>query len=137
MSTLSPALGSIAHHASNLAFNLMATTGTAYYTSQALQKHDPRDVAIIVALDTVFRSGISHILYAIGMRCSCNSNATQLVSICLPLATQPLSVRVARKFFQVQAPDYISTFGYIAFSWKANMIIYCSICTLKSYLAKS
>lgn len=123
MSTLYPALGPIVRHAYGLTFNLVANTGTAYYTSQMLQIHIPRDVAIIVALDTVFRTGISCIFYAIGIPSPSTNNASQLLSICLPLATQPLSVQVARRVFQVQAPDYISTFGYIAFSWKVNLII--------------
>jgi hypothetical protein len=102
--------------------DILINTGVAYCTANVLKTDLSRDVAIIVAIDTVFRIGISILLSSIRMTSKSNSDVIQLFVLGLPIATQPLSVWVARTYFRVKPPTYISTLGYLSFSWRINLL---------------
>lgn len=119
MSILNQKLGLLDQRISDILIN----TGIAFGTAKVLKTDVPSDVMTIVAIDTVFRIGISVVLSAIRMPSRSNSDAIRLLCLCLPIATQPLSAVVARKWFRMQtAPNYISTLGYLTFSWRGNAL---------------
>jgi hypothetical protein len=118
MSILNQKLGLLDARISDIFIN----TGVAYCTAEVLKTGVSRDVAIIAAVDAAFRIGISILMSSIKMTSNTNMGVIQLFLVCIPIATQPLSVAVARKYFRVQPPIYISTLGYLSFSWRVNLL---------------
>jgi hypothetical protein len=111
-------------------FNVGVNVATAFVANGIIW-HDPpssRDLAIIVAIDTAFRIGITHVLDALKIPFLEKGTAGHLLFPCLTLLTQPLSVKIAQRFFNAdpywsKKERYIELFGYIALGWKANMMI--------------
>jgi hypothetical protein len=112
------------------AFNVGVNVATAFVANSIIF-NDPRssrDLAIIVAIDTAFRIAITHVLGALKIPFFEKGTAGHLLGPCLTLLTQPLSVRIAQRFFNTD-PDwstresYVELFGFIALGWKANMML--------------
>jgi hypothetical protein len=111
-------------------FNVIVNAGTAYFSAPYITlKNYPRgNLAMIVAIDTAFRIAITHLLDALKISFLEKGMAGHLLFPCLTFLTQPLSVKVAQKFFNA-SPHWdfkqsrIEVFGFIALGWKANMMI--------------
>ena len=103
-------------------FNLVVNSTAAYGMSRAVKSDTSRDVAIIVAIDTMFRIVISNALTAMKFTPEKPKTVGQLIFLCSTLLTQPLSVQIAERVFKVKAPSYLSTLAYIFFGWKANIM---------------
>ena len=111
-------------------FNVLVNTATACAASSlGYRSFDlRRDIAIIVAIDTVFRIAITHVLDALKIPFLEKGTAGHLLFPCLTLLTQPISVEIAQRFFKTDPrwstkKAYIEMFGYIALGWKANMML--------------
>lgn len=102
--------------------NIVGNGTVAYGLSRLLQTDRPRDVAIIVAIDTVFRIATIHALSALSLPYEKPKTIGHLIFPCLTVLIQPLSVKIAQRLFHVKAPHYLSTMAYIFFGWKANMM---------------
>jgi hypothetical protein len=108
----------------------MATASAICWLSQkgtpkdkASNNHVPRDVALIVGIETVFRSALLMIVGAM------SANAKEIsplrVFIGMPYAaltiSLPLSMQIA-EWFGLKAPNFISMMGYIHFSRYINFM---------------
>lgn len=122
-------LASVAGALGRGSFNVVVNAGVAYSAPYFLPKgYLNRDVAIIVAIDTAFRIAITHVLDALKIPFLEKGTAGHLLFPCLTFLTQPLSVKVAQKLFNVSPywdtkQSRIEVFGFIALGWKANMMI--------------
>jgi hypothetical protein len=122
--TLYSLIGSIARPALNVAGNSLV----AYLTTSFFSEHTSnRVIVIIVAIDTVFRIAITHVLDAIKISYLQTGSAGHLLFPCLTLLTQPLSIKIAQRFFNApskwsEGKSFMRIFGYIALSWKMNMM---------------
>ncbi len=103
-------------------FNLVVNTSAAYGLSKVASDDKPRDVAIIVAIDTIFRILISNALTALKYTPKEHRTVGELIFLCSTLVTQPISVKIAETFFKVKAPSYLNTLAYIFFGWKVNIM---------------
>lgn len=103
-------------------FNVIVNSSAAYGLSKAVKRDEARDVAIIVAIDTIFRVVISNVLSALRYTPSQHKSVGELIFLCSTLITQPMSVKFAETVFKVKAPRYLSTMAYIFFGWKANLM---------------
>jgi hypothetical protein len=103
-------------------FNLVVNTTAACGLSKAVSDDKPRDVAIIVIIDTIFRMVISNVLTALKFTPKEHKTVGELIFLCSTLITQPISVKIAETFFKVKAPSYLNTLAYIFFGWKANIM---------------
>jgi hypothetical protein len=126
MTTLSLVAGAIGRAGCNVGMN----AATVFVAGTIISQHFyfNRDVAIIVAIDTVFRIGITHVLDAWEIPFLEKGTAGHLLWPCLTLLTQPLSAKIAERFFKthpewIKKERFIELFGYIALGWKANMMI--------------
>ena len=124
------ALHSVAGAVGRGCFNVGVNVATVYALQHFLFKNPTRgrEFARIVAIDTAFRIGITHALDALKIPFLEKGTAGHLLFPCLTLLTQPLSVKIAERFFNA-TPDwnkketYVVVFGFIAIGWKANMMI--------------
>jgi hypothetical protein len=117
---MTAALGSMARPAFNILFN----AGAGYCISK---QFDPAtrsyDLAVVLAIDTALRIIASHALSAFYQSVRETAQMGHLLFLGATLLIQPCSVYLARRFFAAQAPRYIHLGGYIALSWKLNMIV--------------
>ncbi|MBS0647614.1 MAG: hypothetical protein JSS10_00145 [Verrucomicrobia bacterium] len=114
-----PVLKIVANSLNNIGLNSSA----AYSLSCLFETDNPRDVAIIVAIDTVFRMALSIALSALKLPPENPRSIGNLAFVSLTMITQPLSVQVAKRCFGVKPPDYLSTMAYIFFGWKTNLML--------------
>jgi hypothetical protein len=128
MTTLSSVAGALGRGS----FNVIVNAVTAYSVTKCIYNYysstKRRDVSIIVAIDTTFRIAITHVLDALKIPFLEKGTAGHLIFPCLTLLTQPLSVKIAQRFFNTDSSwskkqHYLEMFGYIALGWKANMMI--------------
>lgn len=110
--------------ACNVSFN----AATAYWANWFVGDSQGRNIAVLVALDTLFRITITYVLGALKIPYLQTGTAGHLLFPCLTLLSQPLSVKVADRFVGIDNRWYnrkffIMLFGYIALSWKANTMI--------------
>ena len=110
------------------ALNTSFNAATAYSASWFIGDGQGRNIAVLVALDTLFRITITHVLSALKIPYLLTGSAGHLLFPCLTLLSQPLGVIVADKFVGIDRRWYtrkffIVLFGYIALSWKANSMI--------------
>lgn len=110
------------------AFNVSFNTATAYLANRFVGDGQGRNIAVLVALDTIFRITITYVLSALKIPYIQTGTAGHLLFPCLTLLSQPLSLIVADKCIGIDRRWYnrkffITLFGYIALSWKANMMI--------------
>lgn len=126
MTTLSSVAGALGRGG----FNVFVNTATVYSASVCLGRSSStiNDVAVIVGIDTIFRIAITHVLDALKIPFLEKGTAGHLLFPCLTLLTQPISVKLAQRFFKVTPYwslgfRYFEVFGYIALGWKANMMI--------------
>jgi hypothetical protein len=103
-------------------FNLVVNTSAACGLSKVASDDRPRDVAIIVVIDTIFRILISNALTALKYTPKEHRTVGELIFLCSTLVTQPISMKIAEKVFKVKAPSYLNTLAYIFFGWKANIM---------------
>ncbi len=103
-------------------FNLIVNTSAAWGLSKVASDDNPRDVAIIVVIDTIFRIMISNALTALKFTPKEHRTVGELIFLCSTLVTQPISVKIAETFFKVKAPTYLNSLAYIFFGWKANIM---------------
>jgi hypothetical protein len=102
--------------------NIVFNSSADFALARVFQPLHAKNVAIVLAIDSIFR--ITAVNFLSLMKYSMNRGSWgQLSFLCITLLSQPASVYLARKLFHVQAPEPISLFGYIAASWKANMIV--------------
>src|ERR1700678_2715614 len=80
-------------------FNVLVNAGAAYSASR-IGGVSARDVGIIVAIDTVFRIAITHVLDALKIPFLEKGTAGHLLFPCLTLLTQPISAKIAQKCFK-------------------------------------
>lgn len=122
-------LASVAGALGRGSFNVIVNAATTYSARYIMTKNYPRrDIAMIVAIDTAFRIAITHVLDALKIPFLEKGTAGHLLFPCLTLLTQPLSVKVAQRFFNAGSywnttQSRIEVFGFIALGWKANMMI--------------
>ena len=110
------------------ALNTSFNAATAYLANRFVGDGQGRNIAVLVALDTLFRITITHVLSALKIPYLLTGSAGHLLFPCLTLLSQPLSVIVADKFVGIDHRWYtrkffIALFGYIALSWKVNSMI--------------
>jgi hypothetical protein len=114
------------------AFNVVVNTSAAYLLSRQLTQDNPNEVGTIVAIDTVFRIAITHLLTAMKLPCDGVGQLGNLIFLCSTIGTQPLSVALYQRIFkglQVQnQPMYLSMMAYIFFGWKVNLMVKDVIC---------
>ncbi len=103
-------------------FNLVVNTSAAWGLSKVASDDRPRDVAIIVVIDTIFRILISNALTALKYTPKEHRTVGELIFLCSTLVTQPISMKIAERFFIEKAPSYLNTLAYIFFGWKANIL---------------
>jgi hypothetical protein len=123
-------LHSIASAFGRGSFNVLVNAGIAYSTSRSIFGNPNRsqDIAAIVAIDTAFRIAITHVLDALKIPFLEKGIAGHLLFPCLTLLTQPLSAKIAQRYFVTHSfwsdkKNYPELFGYIALSWKVNMML--------------
>ncbi len=105
------------------AYNLVVNTAAAYGLCLVASDDNPRDVAIIVATDTVFRMILSHAIAALKLTPGEPKTVGNLIFLCSTLITQPLSVKCADRYFHVKKPpSYLNTMAYIFWGWKASLM---------------
>lgn len=110
-------------------FNVLVNAGAAYSASRIVAEHYiSRDMGIIVAIDTVFRIAITHGLDALKIPYLGKGEAGHLLFPCLTLLTQPLSTKIAQRYFKAYPHwtndlNALFLFGAIALGWKANMMV--------------
>ncbi len=109
-------------------FNIGVNSAAAYGAARLLNDWNSRDVALIVAIDSVFRIVILHALSALRLPCQDTGLVGHLIFGTLTLMTQTLSARIAIKWFRVNRrwgdhTHFITLFGYIAWGWKVNGMI--------------
>lgn len=126
MTTLSSVAGALGRGS----FNVLVNTATAWSAGRIMSDlhYLIRDIPKIVAIDTVFRIAITHVLDALKIPFLEKGMAGHLLFPCLTFLTQPLSVKIAQRYFKVQSiwskkENYFEVFGYIALGWKVNMMI--------------
>ena len=105
---------------SKAAVNTAFNSFVGYGLCKIFQGESPRDIAIILAIDTAFRIATLHLLNARF------GKGTAMVNLVFPASSaliQPLSSYLAHKLFLTNTRNHISLFGYIAASWKANMML--------------
>jgi hypothetical protein len=131
---------SLAVSASKASFNVALNSSAAYGAAICVGEPDTRDIFIIVAIDTVFRIAIIRALEALHLNYHQIGFATHLIFPCLTLLTQPMSVKIARRVFNINQkwdtrPYFMTVFGYISLGWKLNMmskdVIYINIPSLQ------
>ncbi len=106
------------------AYNLVVNTAAACGFCYVASDDNPRDVAIIIATDTLFRMVLSHAISALKLTPGEPKTVGNLIFLCSTLLTQPLSVKCAHYFFQVKKPpSYLHTMAYIFWGWKANLMV--------------
>lgn len=112
----------------NVGFN----SSSAYSCSRLLNDNDSLKITIVVAIDTIFRLVITHILDALKIPYLQTGTAGHLLFPCLTLLTQPLSVGFVQRFSSRKETElfnlnrafgFIKIFGYIALGWKLNMMV--------------
>ena len=114
-------------------FNVVVNAGAAYGLSSYLQEDKPKEVGNIVAIDTLFRIVIVHLLSSLKLPVDKVGTAGHLIFPCLSFISQPLSVALYRKVFKATHPEgqpipghrgprYLSMMAYIFFGWKVNMM---------------
>ncbi len=109
-------------------FNIVVNSAAVYGAARLLGVDDSQEVALIVAIDTVFRIGIVHALSAMRLPCQETGLMGHLIFGTLTLMTQRVSTRIAIGWLGVnrrwRARAYFMTiFGYIALGWKVNGMI--------------
>ena len=106
--------------------NVLVNAATAYLAGYANFNSSDlrREIATIVAIDTTFRIAITHLLDALKIPFLEKGTAGHLLFPCLTLLTQPLSAKIAERYFEWSKQEFsIRLFGFIALSWKANMML--------------
>ena len=105
------------------AMNVACNSLVGYGLCKITQKGTPRDIAIILAIDSTCRIAAKHLFdQAFPGKVD---QARNMVHFAYALTTgliQPASVYLADKLFRAKSPGPISLFGYIALSWKVNMM---------------
>lgn len=126
MTALYSVAGALGRAGCNVGVNMV----TAYVVNGIIW-NDPlstRDIVIIVGVDTTFRIGITHVLDALKIPFLQTGTAGHLLWPCLTLLTQPLSIKIAERFFKtdpnwIKKERFVELFGYIALGWKANSML--------------
>jgi hypothetical protein len=123
-------LSSVAGALGRGSFNVLVNAGTAYLASRFTVENRilRRDMTVVVAVDTVFRIAITHVLDALKIPFLDKGTAGHLLFPCLTLLTQPISCKIVRKFYKTDPTwnnksHFIHMFGTIAIAWKANMML--------------
>jgi len=105
-------------------YNLLVNpAAAAFLTNFSHDDETVRDIAIIVAIDTVFRIALSHTISAFKLTPNKPKTIGNLIFICSTVVTQPVSVKLAERIFHAKKPPYLNTLAYIFFGWKANLMV--------------
>jgi hypothetical protein len=112
-------------------FNVLVNAGVAFLVNRFTVENRVlgRDMTVVVAVDTVFRIAITHVLDALKIPFLEKGTAGHLLFPCLTLLTQPLSSKIVRKFYKTKSAwnnkshYFLHMFGSIAIGWKANMML--------------
>lgn len=117
----------------NVVVNPAAAYGLSYFVEQELS---PRDISVIVAIDTAFRIALVHLLGYLTLPSDKVGSLGHLIFPCLTFLTQPLSVKFAERFSFVKPEPktinpmlrlpnsrYLHLMAYIFFGWKINMML--------------
>jgi hypothetical protein len=105
-------------------FNTYITVGACCLVGEI----DSRGISAIVAVDTVVRIALTYLLSSMLPSSPQSGLAGHLIIIGLTLPIQLLSVKIARWVFNINQrwetwPSVMAVLGYIALSWKMNMMV--------------
>jgi hypothetical protein len=116
---LAASLGLLSRGAMNVALN----SSVGYGLCKITKEETPRDIAIILAIDSTCRIAAKHLfVLAFGSKVDEAKNMVDFAFLLTTGLIQPASVYLADKLFRAKPPRPISLFGYIALSWKVNMM---------------
>ena len=127
MVTLSSVAVAVGRGSVNFLINTATAYSVGYMTNTSFELSQVKGRSVVVAIDTVFRIAITHVLDALKIPFLEKGRAGHLLFSCLTLLTQPLSLKIAQKFGFLPAADvrytYPIIFAYIALGWKANIML--------------
>ena len=104
--------------------NVVLNSSIGYASCTLFKKENPKDIATILAIDSTFRIATKHLFdYVFGSKVDKSGNMVHFAFLLSTGLIQPLSVYLADKLFHAKSKSTISTFGYIALSWKGNIMI--------------
>ncbi len=104
--------------------NVALNSFIGYGVCKIIKNAAPKDVAITLAIDTTCRIATKHLFdFAFGSRVDKPGNMIHFSFLLATGLIQPISVYLTNKLFQTKSKNDISFFGYIALSWKVNIMI--------------
>jgi hypothetical protein len=104
--------------------NIALNSSIGYAVCKIVKNEVPKDIAIILAMDSTCRIAAKHLFdFAFGSTVDKPGNMIHFAFLFATGVIQPISIYLANKLFQAKAKDKISLFGYIALSWKINIMI--------------
>ena len=103
--------------------NVALNSSIGYVSCTFYKNENPKDIATILAIDSTFRIVTKHLFdYVFSSKVDKPGNMVHFAFLLSTGLIQPLSVYLAGKFFHAKSNNGISTFGYIALSWKVNIL---------------
>lgn len=104
--------------------NAALNSSFSYGFAKLTEEDSPRSIAIIVAIDTTFRIAAKHLFdHVFGAKVDSPRNMVHFSFLLVTGLIQLMSAYVADRYFRARSKSQISLFGYIALSWKVNIMV--------------